>query len=67
MGSSAKRTNFLGMFCVEFPLRSCMLSFVYVIKSFYIVQIIFIILELIKKYEFFISHADGCHSHVWKE
>ena len=36
-------------------------------KKFYIVQIIFIILELIKKYKFFISHADGCHSHVWKE
>lgn len=36
-------------------------------KKFYIVQIIFIILELIKKDKFFISHADGCHSHVWKE
>ena len=35
-------------------------------KKFYIVKIIFIILELIKKYKFFISHADGCHSHVWK-
>ena len=57
MGSSAKRTNFWGCFVSSFRYEvACCRGICN--KKFYIVQIIFIILELIKKYKFFISHAD---------